>query len=98
LPHIWRRILFALSLFVRTREGIFLYYYVKTGSGTHAASDPTGAVVFRGGGGMQLAREVGPSSAEVKNAWDFTTMSPTRTHGVVLRHREMLCSFKLLER
>jgi hypothetical protein len=63
-----------------------LHHRVQTGSGAHPASCPVGVRgsfpgVKRQGCETDLSP---PSSAEVKNAWSYTSTSPIRLHGVVL--------------
>jgi hypothetical protein len=63
-----------------------LHHYVLNGSGDHPASYPLGT---RGSfpGVKQLGCEADhspPSSAEVKNAWSYTSTSPLHLHGIVL--------------
>jgi hypothetical protein len=60
---------------------------LQNGSGAHPVSYPMGT-----GGALSLGvkrpgREADhspPSSAEVKNAWNYTSTPPIRLHGVVL--------------
>jgi hypothetical protein len=69
------------------RAGNFsLHYCVQNGSGAHPASYPMGT---RGSfpGVKRPEHEVDhspPSSAEIKNAWSYTSTPPIRLHGVVL--------------
>jgi hypothetical protein len=63
-----------------------LHHRVQNGSGAHPASYP---VDTRGSfpGVKWPGREADhsrPSSAEVKNAWSYTSTLPIRFHGVVL--------------
>jgi hypothetical protein len=63
-----------------------LHHRVQNGSGTHPASYPMGT---RGSfpGVKRPGREADhspPCSAEVKNAWSYTSTPPIRLHGVVL--------------
>jgi hypothetical protein len=63
-----------------------LNHRVQNGSGAHPASYPMGIVdsflgVKRPG---READHSGPSSAEVKNAWSYTSTPPIRLHVVVL--------------
>jgi hypothetical protein len=63
-----------------------LQYRVQTGSGAHPASYRVGtrALSLRV---KRPGREAGhspPSSAEVKNAWSYTSTPPIRRHGVVI--------------
>jgi hypothetical protein len=69
-------------------SGNFSFHYrVKNGSGDHLASYLMGT---RGSlpGEKRPEREADhspPSSAEVKNAWSYTSTPPIHLHGVVLR-------------
>jgi hypothetical protein len=63
-----------------------LHHRVQNGSGAHPASYPMGT-----GGSFPGVKRPGrradhspPSSAEVKNAWSYTSTHPIRLHGVVL--------------
>jgi hypothetical protein len=63
-----------------------LHPCIQNGSGTHPASYPMGT---RGSfpGVKRPGREADhppPSSAEVKNAWSYTSIPPIRLHGMVL--------------
>jgi hypothetical protein len=64
--------------------------YCIQGSGAHPASYP----VSDGGSFLGVKRpESGadyspPSSAEVKNAWSYTSTPPIRLHGVVLSYEQ----------
>jgi hypothetical protein len=63
-----------------------LHHRFQNGSGAHPASYPMST---RGSslGVKRLGREHDhspPSSAEVKNAWSYTSTLPIRLHGVVL--------------
>jgi hypothetical protein len=63
-----------------------LHHRVQTGSAAHPASYPMG---IRGSflGVERSGREANhplPSSAEVKNAWSYTSTRPVRLHGIVL--------------
>jgi hypothetical protein len=63
-----------------------LHHRVQNGSEAHPASYPTGT---RGSflGVKRPGREAdhsSPSSADVKNAWSYTSTFPIRLHGVVL--------------
>jgi hypothetical protein len=58
-----------------------LHNRVQNGSGTHLASHPVGT---RGSFPGREADHSRPSSAEVKNAWSYTSTPPIRLHGVVL--------------
>jgi hypothetical protein len=63
-----------------------LHHRVKNGSEAHPASYPMGN---RGSfpGGKAARREADhspPPSAEVKNAWSYTSTSPICLHGAVL--------------
>jgi hypothetical protein len=63
-----------------------LHHRVQNGSGAHPASYPMGTVgsfpgVKRPG---READHSSPSSAEVKNAWSYTSTAPICLHGVVL--------------
>jgi hypothetical protein len=63
-----------------------LRHHVQTGSRAHPASYPVG---IRGSflGGKAAGNEADdspPSSAEVNNAWRYTSTPPIRLHGVVL--------------
>jgi hypothetical protein len=66
----------------RTGAGNFsLLHRVQNGSGAHPASYPLSLGV------KWPAREsdhLPPSSAEVKNAWSYTSTPPIRLHDVVL--------------
>jgi hypothetical protein len=61
-------------------------HHVQTGSGAHPASFPMGTgVSFLGL--KRPEREADrspPSSADVKNAWRYTSTLPMRLHGVML--------------
>jgi hypothetical protein len=63
-----------------------VHHRVQNGSGTHPGSYSVGT----GGtfpGVKRLGREAdhsSPSSAEVKNAWSYTSTPPIRLHGAVL--------------
>jgi hypothetical protein len=75
-----------LNTRVRLSWGISLHHRVQTGSGAQPASYPmdTGGFSL---GLKRLEREADhspPSSAEVKNAWSYTSTPPIRLHGVVL--------------
>jgi hypothetical protein len=63
-----------------------LHHHVQNGSGAHPASYPIGtAGSFPGG--KRLGREANhspPSSAEVENAWSYTSTILISFHGVVL--------------
>jgi hypothetical protein len=57
------------------------FCYVQNGSGAYPVSYPMGTrVSFPGGNAYHSP----PSSAEVKNAWSYTSTPPVRLHGVVL--------------
>jgi hypothetical protein len=58
-----------------------LHHRVQNGSGAHPASYPMGTMGSFSGG--REAEYLPPSSAEVKNAWSYTS-TPLRLHGVVL--------------
>jgi hypothetical protein len=64
----------------------FLHHRVQNGSGAHPASCPMGTrALFVGV--KRLGREADhapTSSAEVKNAWNYTSTTAIRLHGVVL--------------
>jgi hypothetical protein len=63
-----------------------LHHRVQNGSGAHPASYSMGTRVSFPGG-KAAGREADhspPCSAEVKNAWSYTTTPPIRLHGVVL--------------
>jgi hypothetical protein len=73
-----------------------LHHRVQNGSGAHPASYPMGT----GGsftGDKVPGREADhspPSSAEVKNAWSYTSTPLIRLHGVVLSlelHADLFC-------
>jgi hypothetical protein len=63
-----------------------LHHRVQNGSGAHPASYPMG----KGALSLGVKRPVRDvdhshsSSAEVKNAWSYTSTPPIRLHGVVL--------------
>jgi hypothetical protein len=62
---------------VRFREGagnVSLHYRVQNGSGAHPASYPMGTGVLSLGG---KADHSSPSSAEVENAWSYTSTPST---------------------
>jgi hypothetical protein len=64
-----------------------LHHRVQDGSGAHPASYPMGARCGLSMGVKWPGREANhspPSSAEVKNAWNYTSIPPIRLHGVVL--------------
>jgi hypothetical protein len=54
---------------------------VQIGSGAHPASYPMDTEVKRPG---READNSSASSAEVKNAWSYTSTPPIRLHGAVL--------------
>jgi hypothetical protein len=63
-----------------------LHYRVQHGPGAHPVSYPMGT-----GGSFSGVKRPGleadhspPSSAEVKNAWNYTSIPPVRLHSVVL--------------
>jgi hypothetical protein len=59
-----------------------LHHRVRTGSGTHPASNPNGT---RGPFfWIKAAGALTPSSAEVKNVWSYTSTPVIRLHGVML--------------
>jgi hypothetical protein len=61
-----------------------LHHLVQNSSGAHSASYPPGALSL---GIKRPGREADhspPSSAEVKNAWSYTSTPPICLHGVVL--------------
>jgi hypothetical protein len=63
-----------------------LHHRVQKGSGAHSASYPVG-ITNSFPGVKRPGREADhspPSSAEVKNAWSYTSTAPIRLHGVVL--------------
>jgi hypothetical protein len=63
-----------------------LHHSVQNGSGAHPASYPMGTSALSLGV-KRAGREADhspPSSAEVKNAWSYTSTPPIRLHGVVL--------------
>jgi hypothetical protein len=67
-----------------------LHHRVHNGSEAHPASYPmdTGALSL---GVKRPGRETdhsSPSSAEVKNAWSYTSTPPIRLHGVVISYRK----------
>jgi hypothetical protein len=82
----------------RRRPAFFLFNL--SGSGPHLASYPVGPGAFpstvkRPG---READYSSPFSAEVKNAWGFTSTPPVRLHIVVLPlHRLYKGTFKLFE-
>jgi hypothetical protein len=63
-----------------------LNHHVQNGSGAHSASYPvgTGALSLRVKRPGREADHSPPSSAEVKNAWSYTSTLLIRLHGVVL--------------
>jgi hypothetical protein len=72
--------------FLAGAENFSLYHRVQNGSGAHPASYPMGT---RGSfPGVKWARckadHSFPSSAEVKNAWSYTSTPSIYLHGVVL--------------
>jgi hypothetical protein len=69
---------------VRFPEGdgnFSLHHCVQSSSGAHPASYPMGT---RGSFPERKADHSPPSSAEFKNAWNYTSIPPIRLHGVVL--------------
>jgi hypothetical protein len=63
-----------------------LHHRVQNGSGAHPAScsmDTEGYFPGSKAAGRE-AHHSPPSSAEVKNAWSYTSASPIRLHGMVL--------------
>jgi hypothetical protein len=62
------------------------HYRVQTGSGPHPASYPLGTRrSFPGGKVAEAWSWSLPCSAEVRNAWSYTSSPTTRLHGVVFR-------------
>jgi hypothetical protein len=63
-----------------------LHHRVQNGSGAHPASYPmgTGALSLGVKSPGREADHLHPSSAEVKNAWSYTSTPPVRLHEVVL--------------
>jgi hypothetical protein len=63
-----------------------LHHRIQTGSGVHPASYPMSTRGFSLGvkRPKREADHSPPSSAEVKNAWSYTSTPPIRLHGVVL--------------
>jgi hypothetical protein len=73
-----------VSVRVLTEVGNFsLHHCVQTGSGAHPASCPMGTSL-RVKRQRREADPSPPSSAEVKNAWSYTSTPPIRLHDVVL--------------
>jgi hypothetical protein len=74
---------------VRVPEGVgsfSLHHHVQTGSGAHSASYPMGTRALSLGI-QRPGREADhtpTSSAEVKNAWSYTSTPPISLHDVVL--------------
>jgi hypothetical protein len=71
----------------RCNDGIFFFrHHVQTDAGAHPASYPMGTdglsfpAVKRPG--VKLTSP--PSSADVKNAWSYTSIPPIYLHGVAL--------------
>jgi hypothetical protein len=67
-------------------SSVLVCFLVQNGSGAHPVSYPMGTrSSFLGvkGPGRE-ADHSPPSSAEVKNAWSYTSTRPIRLHGVVL--------------
>jgi hypothetical protein len=68
--------------------GLFfsLRHRLRTGFGGHSAycTIGTGALILRLKRQGREADHSPPSSAEVKNAWSYTSTPPIRLHGVVL--------------
>jgi len=63
-----------------------LHHHVQTSSGAHPASYPAGTGASFPGV-KQLESEADhspPSTAKVKEAWNYTTTPPIHLHGVVL--------------
>jgi hypothetical protein len=58
-----------------------LHHRIQNGSGAHPTSYPMGT---RGSFPGGEADHSPPSSAEVKNAWSYSSTPPIRLHGVVL--------------
>jgi hypothetical protein len=61
-----------------------LHHCVHNGSGVHPASypiDTTGSFPWGKAAGPKADHSL-PSSAEVKNAWSYTSTPPIRLHGV----------------
>jgi hypothetical protein len=75
------------------RAGNFSRHRIQAGSGTHPASYPIGKR-YPSLGVKRPVHEADhspPSSAEVKNAWSYTSTPPIRLHSVVLskkKHRD----------
>jgi hypothetical protein len=67
-------------------EFFSLHHRVQTGSGAHPASYPmdNGALSLGVKPPGREADHSHPSSAEVKNAWSYTSTHPLRIHDVVL--------------
>jgi hypothetical protein len=63
-----------------------LHCQVQSGSGVHLASYPMDTRgSFLGGKAARCEADHSPqSSAEIKNAWSYTSTPPIRHHGVVL--------------
>jgi hypothetical protein len=63
-----------------------LHYRVQTGSEAYPDSYPTskGALSLEEKRSGREANHSPPSSAEVKNAWSYTSTPPIRHHGVVI--------------
>jgi hypothetical protein len=63
-----------------------LHHHVQNGSGTHPASYPVGTrgSLPRVKRPEREADHSPPSSAEVKNAWSYTSTPPIRLYGVML--------------
>jgi hypothetical protein len=61
-----------------------LHHRAQNGSGAHPASYPMGTKGFFPGGkaAEREAHHSPPSTAEVKNAWSYTSTPQIRVHGV----------------
>jgi len=62
-----------------------LCHRAQTGSGAHPALYPMGAGGYFSGvkWTRREAEQSSPSSAEVKNAWSYTSTPPIRHHGTM---------------
>jgi hypothetical protein len=65
------------------------HHRVQTGPGAHPASYPMGTTGSFPGVKLPVRESdhSPPSSAEVKNAWSYTSIHPIRLHGVMLSYK-----------
>jgi len=63
-----------------------IHHHVQTASGAHPASYPMGSRALSLGIKWPVCKADNspPSSAEVKNVWNYTSTSPICLHGMVL--------------